>query len=81
MFASARPYHHPINRKDMIPTPSQPIKSWNILLAVTRMIMAIRKINKYLKNRSMFGSECIYQDANSKIDHDTYRAIGKKMIE
>lgn len=27
VFASARPYHQPIRRKDMIPTPSQPIKS------------------------------------------------------
>lgn len=27
VFASARLYHQPISRKDMIPTPSQPIKS------------------------------------------------------
>lgn len=27
VFASARPYHQPIRRKDIIPTPSQPIKS------------------------------------------------------
>lgn len=27
VLASARPYHHPISRKDMIPTPSQPMKS------------------------------------------------------
>lgn len=27
VFASARPYHHPIKRNDMIPTPSQPMKS------------------------------------------------------
>lgn len=27
VFASARPYHQPIRRKDMIPTPSQPINS------------------------------------------------------
>lgn len=27
VFASARPYHHPISRNDIIPTPSQPMKS------------------------------------------------------
>lgn len=27
VLASARPYHHPIRRKDMIPTPSHPMKS------------------------------------------------------
>lgn len=27
VLASVRPYHQPISRKDMIPTPSQPIKS------------------------------------------------------
>lgn len=55
----------------MIPTPSQPIKSWNILFAVTRMIMAIKKISKYLKKRFMWGSECMYQDANSRMDQVT----------
>lgn len=53
VFASARPYHHPIKRNDMIPTPSQPINSWNMLLAVTRIIMAMRNISKYLKKRFM----------------------------
>ena len=53
MFASARPYHQPMRRKDMIPTPSQPIKIWNMLLAVTRIIIAIRKTRRYLKNRFM----------------------------
>lgn len=71
MLASARPYHQPIRRKDMIPTPSHPIKIWNMLFAVTRMIIAIRKIRRYLKKRFMYGSECIYQDANSRIDHVT----------
>ena len=65
----------------MIPTPSHPMKSWNILLAVTRMIIAIRKIKRYLKNRFMYGSECMYHDANSRIDQVTYRAIGVKMME
>lgn len=27
VFASARVCHHPINKKDIIPTPSQPMKS------------------------------------------------------
>lgn len=81
VFASAREYHQPISKKDMIPTPSHPINSWNMLLAVTRMIIAIRKISKYLKNRFMLGSACIYQEANSKMDQVTYRATGVKMIE
>lgn len=53
VLASARPCHHPISRNDMIPTPSQPINSWNMLLAVTRMIMATRNVRRYLKNRLM----------------------------
>lgn len=53
VFASVRPYHHPINRKDIMPTPSHPIKSWNRLLAVTRIIIVIRNVSKYLKNLSM----------------------------
>lgn len=67
MLASARPCHQPMRRKDIIPTPSQPMKNWNRLFAVTRMIMAIRKISKNLKKRFMLGSECIYQEANSRI--------------
>lgn len=27
VFASARPYHQPMSRKDIIPTPSQPINN------------------------------------------------------
>lgn len=27
VLASARPYHHPMSRKDMIPTPSHPMNS------------------------------------------------------
>jgi len=81
VFASDRPYHHPMRRKDMIPTPSQPINSWNMLFAVTRISMAMRKISRYLKKRFMYGSECMYQLANSRMDQVTYRAIGTKMIE
>lgn len=57
------------------------MKSWNMLLAVTRMIMAIRNISRYLKKRFMNGSACIYHEANSRMDQVTYRAIGVKMIE
>lgn len=71
VFASARPCHHPMRTKDIIPTPSQPIKNWNRLFAVTRIIIAMRKISKYLKKRFMLGSACIYHDANSRIDHVT----------
>lgn len=71
MFASARPYHQPIRRKDIIPTPSHPMNSWNMLFAVTRIIIAMRKISKYLKKRFMFGSACMYQEANSRIDQVT----------
>ena len=51
VLASARPYHQPINIKDIIPTPSQPMNSWKRLLAVTKIIIVIRNISKYLKNR------------------------------
>ena len=47
------------------------MKIWNILLAVTRTIIAMRKIRRYLKKRFMYGSECMYHDANSRIDHVT----------
>lgn len=65
----------------MIPTPSQPMKNWNMLLAVTRIIMVTRKINRYLKNFVICGSVAMYQWVNSKIDHVTYRAIGINIIE
>lgn len=81
VLASARPYHQPMSRKDMMPTPSQPIKSWNILLAVTKIIIVIRNINKYLKNRLMLGSECIYHIENSIIDQVINRAIGINIME
>lgn len=81
VFASARPYHHPISRKDIIPTPSQPMKSWNRLLAVVKIIIVIKNVRRYLMNRSRLGSECIYHMENSMIDHVTYRATGRKTIE
>ena len=69
--ASSRLCHQPINMKDIIPTPSHPIKNWNILLAVTNVIMAIRKINRYLKNFVIYGSVVIYQWVNSRMDQVT----------
>jgi len=71
VLASARPYHHPISKNDIIPTPSQPINNWNILLAVTRVIIATRNRRRYLKNRFMLGSECMYHSANSRMDQVT----------
>lgn len=50
VFASVRPYHQPISRNDMMPTPSHPMNNWNKLLAVTRINMVIRNISRYLKN-------------------------------
>ena len=55
----------------MIPTPSQPIKIWNILLAETSVTIAMRKMRRYLKKRFIWGSACMYHDANSRIDHVT----------
>lgn len=55
----------------MIPTPSQPMSSWNRLFAVTRIIIAIKKINSCLTNRFRLGSVCIYQDAYSRMDQVT----------
>lgn len=81
VLASARAYHHPMRRKDIMPTPSQPMKSWNRLLAETKISMATRKRRRYLKNRFMCGSECMYHEANSRMDHVTNRAMGIKIRE
>lgn len=71
MLASARPCHQPMRRNDIIPTPSHPMNSWNMLFAETRIIMAMRNVRRYLKKRLICGSACMYQDANSRIDHVT----------
>lgn len=71
VFASVRPYHHPISRKDIIPTPSQPINNWNMLLADVKISMVIRNNKRYLINWLMCISECIYQEENWIIDHVT----------
>lgn len=64
MLASARPCHHPISRNDMMPTPSHPRNSRNMLLAIVKSSMAIRNISRCRKNLVMWGSEAMYQDAN-----------------
>ena len=81
MLASVRPYHHPISRKDIIPTPSHPMNNWNRLLAVTRMIMVMRNRSRYLRKRLMLGSECMYHIENSMIDHVTKSATGMNVSE
>lgn len=81
VFAFVRPNHQPMSRKDIIPTPSQPMRSWKRLLAVTRISMVMRKRSKYLKNRLMCGSECIYHIENSMIDHVINSATGINMSE
>lgn len=81
VLASARPYHQPINKNDMMPTPSQPMKSWKRLLAVTRIIIVIRNRRRYLKKRLMLGSECIYHRENSIMDHVTNSATGINNME
>lgn len=48
VFASAHLSHHLISRKDKIPTPSHPMKSWKRLLAVTRINIVMRR--RYSKN-------------------------------
>lgn len=80
-MASVRPYHQPISRKDIIPTPSHPINSWNKLFDVTRIIIVIKNIRRYLKKRFILGSECIYHIENSMIDHVTKSATGINIRE
>ena len=46
MLAFARPCHHPISMNDMIPTPSQPTNRRNMLLAMVRVSIAIRKMDR-----------------------------------
>lgn len=71
VFASVRPYHHPISRNDMIPTPSHPMNNWKRLLAEVKIIMVIKNISRYFINRFSWGSECMYQEENSIIDQVT----------
>lgn len=64
MLASARPCHQPISRKDMIPTPSQPMNRRNMLLAIVRVSIAIRNIRRNKKNFVICGSDDMYHEAN-----------------
>lgn len=76
MLALARACHQPIRRKDMMPTPSHPTNSCSMLLAVVRMVIAIRNMSRYFENRGRSGSEAIYQLVNSRIDQVISRATG-----
>lgn len=79
MLAFDRAFHQLIKRKDITPTASQPMKSWYMLLAVIMIIIAIRKIVRYLMNLLILGSDDIYQMENSVIDHVMNSAIGIKI--
>lgn len=81
VLASVRACHQLIKRNDIIPTPSQPMKNWKRLLAVTRISMVVRKIRRYLKNWLMFGSEFMYHSENSIMDQVMNSAIGMNIIE
>lgn len=54
-----------------MPTPSQPMNNWKRLFAVMRISIIIKNRRRYLKNLLRWGSECIYQRANSKMDQVT----------
>lgn len=81
VLASARPCHQPISRNDMIPTPSQPMNSRNMLLAIVSVSIAIRNVRRYEKNFVMYGSVLMYHIANWRMDHVTNRAMGKNIME
>lgn len=76
MLASWRLCHHPISKKDIIPTPSHPMKSWYMLFAVMITSIVIKNVSRYLMNLLMFGSVAMYHIENSVIDHVMNRAIG-----
>lgn len=65
----------------MIPTPSQPINRRNMLFAIVRVSMAMRKIRRKVKNFEMKGSEAMYHVENSRIDQVTKSAMGKNVME
>lgn len=48
---------------------------------MTKINIVIKNINKYLKNRLILGSECIYHIENSIIDQVMNRAIGINIME
>lgn len=81
VLAFDRPPHQLISRKDITPTPSQPINNWYMLFAVMIMTIATRKIVRYLINLLMFGSVFMYQVENSVMDHVMNRVIGMNVSE
>lgn len=48
---------------------------------MTKTSIVMRNSRRYLKNRLMYGSECIYHRENSIIDQVTKRAMGIKIVE
>lgn len=65
----------------MIPTPSHPINRRNMLFAIVRVNMAMRKIRRKEKNFMIKGSEAMYHVENSRIDQVTNSAMGKNTME
>lgn len=61
MAASARELYHPMSRKDIMPTPSQPVNRRVRFPAEIRRIMASRKIRRWAENIRILGSVCMYQ--------------------
>lgn len=79
--ALSRAKYQPISKKDMIPTPSQPMKRIKRFSVVVKTIIIRRKISMYLKNREILGSSCMYHKEKSMILHVTSRAIGINRVE
>lgn len=79
MLAFVRPDHQLIRRKDIIPTPSQPINSCNRLFAEIKVIIVIKNRRRYLKNLSTSRSFSIYHCENSMILQVITKAIGVKI--
>ena len=75
MFASDCPYPHPMNMKDIIPTPSDLLNNWNRLFADTRIIIVNEKVVRHLKNQKILGSEGIYHMENFRINQVPKTAI------
>ena len=81
VFILACPYQQPISMNAIIPMHCHPIKSWNRLLAVVKMTIVIKIVNRYLMHRCRFGSECMSHLENSEVGHVTYEDTGKKTFE
>ena len=81
LFEFDRNDHQLISIKDMMPTPSQPMKNWKRFSAVTRIIIIRVKVVSWLKKVLIFMSESMYCTVNSMIDHTTKRRMGKKKVE